>query len=164
MSDNLLSAKDVSIYLSIPLRTVQRLSKEGKIKAVRIGNKWRYSKDDIVRYRNYGTDFSREPARRVNDLIERRVYPRINCSLKCQYSINIPPFKNISQTGLIKNIGAGGVFLVTQEDIEIDDPIDLEFIGIEASGRIIRKGDNGFGIKFRNISNEDKDRIIKYVG
>lgn len=161
----LLTAKEVSEYLSIPLRTVQRLSKQGKIRAVRMGNKWRYSKDDIVRYRDYGTDFSREPVRRINEQVERRNYPRINCNLRCQYSIVLPPFKDISSSGIIKNISACGVFLIVDGgQIDGDDPVDLEFMDIKAKGRIVRKDNGGFGIKFRDISNEDKDRIIKYVG
>lgn len=159
------TAKEVSEYLSIPLRTVQRLSKQGKIRAVRIGNKWRYSKDDIVRYRDYGMDFSREPARRINEQVERRNYPRINCNLRCQYSIVLPPFKDISSSGIIKNISAGGIFVFSQGyGIDVDDPVDLEFMGIKAVGRVVRKDKVGFGIKFRDISNEDKNRIIKYVG
>lgn len=159
-----LSAKEVSQYLSIPLRTVQRLSKEGKIKAIKIGSKWKYSRDDVAKYRNYGTDFSSEPARRPDNFAERRTYPRINTNLECLYSVKLPPFKNITASGIIKNVSAGGVFLIAQGEIEIDDPIDLEFTGIKANGRIVRKGNNGYGVKFRNISREDKDKIIKYVG
>lgn len=167
-----LSAKEVSRFLSIPLRTVQRLSEQGKIRAIKIGNKWKYSIDDIIVYRNYGTS-SPIHIRDSGHFIEHRAYPRINCNLKCLYSIDLHPFKNISSSGIIKNLGAGGIFLLGShiEEIEIDDPVKLQFVlsteketDIEAEGRVVRKDSIGLGIKFRKISSEDKNRIIQYIG
>lgn len=175
----LLTAKQVSQYLQMPLRTVHHLSKQGKIKAFKIGGKWRYLKKDIDRYLSFGTDFSREPARVPEDFYEcpdRRAYPRINTNFRCRYFVNLLPFKNIENEGIIKNMSAGGVLVINQggkmERIGVNDPIDLDFnflttdeaVNIKAKGRIVRINKSEIGIHFRNITEEDKDRIIQYVG
>lgn len=175
---NFLTAKEVASYLNMPLRTVHHLSKQGRIKSIKIGGMWRYFKCDIEQYRSFGTDFSKEPVRLTHYSKEpkqkdSRVYPRINCSFQCQYLINLPPFKNISNLGIIKNISAGGILLIDNSDyfdkINIDDPIDLKFVlkdhgNMNLRGRIIRINNNSLGIKFRNISSEDKNLIAGYVG
>lgn len=134
--------------------------------------------EDIERYFSQGTDFSCEPARKPNNFIERtdrRLYPRINSNFDCLYSINLAPFKEISSNGIIKDLSAGGVFIYNNElnKIDINDPVDLRFvlvsdnnqnIDIKTNGRIVRKTQNGLGIKFKNIDEELKNRIIEYVG
>lgn len=160
-----LSAKQTSKCLQIPLRTIQHLSKEGKIRAIKIGKKWKYRKEDIENYLHHGTDFSIEPVRKQNYFIERRNFTRINTDFDCQYSINLPRFKVINNKGIIKNLSASGVLVICQDDgIEIEDPINLNFMDIKAEGRVVRKDRDGFGIKFRNINEEDKVKIIKYIG
>lgn len=172
--NNLLAAKEVSKLLGINLRTVQRLTKQGKIKGIKIGDLWRYKRQDIENYLSFGTDFSREPIRLSGEFRERRVYPRINTNFRCGYSINLPPLKEISSEGIIKNISAGGVFLINKDNVEVDmdDPINLQFVlttpdktaYINTEGRIVRKDGTGVGIKFRNLNEEIKDRIIQYIG
>lgn len=160
-----LTADEVSALFRIPLRTIYNLSKSGKIKGVKIGKQWRYKESEIKDYINLGTDFSKEPARKPNNFIERRTYPRINSKIDCRYLISIT---NLFGSGVIKNISAGGVFLAAQGSIETDDPIDLVFKledkDMKFNGRIVRKDNIGLGIKYRNVSGEDMDRIIKYVG
>lgn len=173
-NDSFLNAKEVSKYLRIPLRTVHRLTKDGKIKAVRIGKQWRYKRTDIENYFSFGTNFSREPARKLNDFIERRACPRINTDFDCQYLINLPRFKIINDKGIIKNLSTGGSLVIAQcKDIEIDDPILLQFIlvsdsdkklEINVNGRIIRKTPSGFGVKFKNTSKQTVDSITEYIG
>lgn len=173
---NFLTAKQVSEYLQMPLRTVQYLSHTGKIKAIKIGNKWKYNKEDIEKYVYFGTDFSKEPSRIYNNFIERRIHPRINTNFRCQYSINLPPFKEINSLGIIQNLSAGGILLINQDkginEIDLNDPIDLDFsliikdktLNIKTKGRIVRKDGNKFGIKFRDIKEEDRTKIVQYVG
>lgn len=160
-----LTADEVSVLFRIPLRTIYNLSKSGKVKGVKIGKQWRYKESDIREYINLGTQFSREPARKPINFIEHRAYPRINCRIDCRYLANLT---NLSGSGVIKNISAGGVFFAAVSDlIEIDDPVDLRFtIGgqMDLNGRVVRKDNSGLGIKFRNISNEYKERIAEYVG
>lgn len=174
--DIILNAKQVSEYLHIPLRTIHHLSKHGKIRSVKIGKHWRYLKSDIEQYFSIDTNFSKEPVRMPNNFIERRANPRINTNFRCQYSISLPPFKEINSEGIIKNLSVGGVFLINQNneinDINIDDPIDLDFnliakdktININTEGKIVRKENAGLGIKFRNIDGETRNKIICYVG
>lgn len=199
ISENLLTAEEVSRILRIPLPTIYRLTQQAKIRAVKIGKHWRYRKEDIERYLQFGTDFSREPSRRVYDTLEnaqgpaslktflnseqlspadkawplneRRAYPRINTNFKCNYSIDLPPFKIIRCSGIIKNLSAGGVFCIIQDkridEIEIDDPVDLNFIientEINAKGKVVRKTKDGLGIKFKNINKEMQNRITEYT-
>lgn len=181
-----LTARQVSEYLQIPLRTVHYLSQQGKIKAIKIGGKWRYAKEDIERYLCYGTDFAREPANTPNNFIrfvqegvgfvKRRAYSRINSNFRCRYSVSLPPFREIDSEGIIKNISAGGSFLLIQNrtigEIEIDDPICLNFnlicedktLNIEVKARVIRKSNDGLGIKFRAVNKEDREAIEELVG
>lgn len=171
-----LNSKEVSKCLSISIRTLQKLSKEGKIKAIKIGKLWKYNKSDIEKYLFFGTDFSREPVKIKDNFVEYRNHSRINTNFECYYLINLSPFKHIDNEGIIKNISAGGVLLITQNEtmdkIELGDPIDLDFnlkkkteiINIKTEGRIIRKNTNGIGIKFRDIDEETRNKIIQYVG
>jgi len=41
----IMTAKEVAQYLRIPLRTVYKLSQEGKIPATKVGRHWRFRKD-----------------------------------------------------------------------------------------------------------------------
>lgn len=167
-----LNADEVSGYLRIPRSTIYRLTQIGKIKAVKIGRHWRYIKSDIQNYLYPG----KESLAKSNSFVERRVFPRINSSIKCRYSIILPPFKEYNGECLIKNIGAGGIFLFRQngepDEIEIDDPVMLQFllisdsnqkINISAKGRVIWKNQNGCGIKFKGIDKEMHNRIIEYA-
>ena len=173
---DILTAKQISEYLQIPLRTIYHLTKTGKLKAVKIGKHWRYFKSDIEQYYNLGTDLSKEASRRFNNSIECRSYPRINTNFKCQYSINLPPFKEINNKGIIKDISAGGIFLINQDneknEIKINDPILMKFvlildddqnIDINAKGKVVRKTKDGLGIKFKNINKEAQNRIMEYA-
>lgn len=176
---NFLTAKQLSKYLCMPVRTIRRLSKQGKIKAVKIGKHWRYNKSDIERYANSGTVFSKKPARSSGSIVERsdrRSCQRINSNFLCRYRINLIPYKNIIDNGIIKNISACGAFLDVQDkrinNIEIDDPVVLTFninnkskiINIETEGKIVRKNEKGLGVVFRNMDDETRNRMIKYVG
>lgn len=184
---NFLKAKQVSEYLKISVRTIRYLSKQGKIKSYKIGGQWRYLKDNIDKYRIGNTDFSKEPAgipaeapQSLNAgalFIERRIYPRVNTNLRCRYSISLQPFKNIEDIGIVKNIGGGGIFLFIEDNridkVCVGDPIDLVFVlppdiekdlGIYTQGKIVRKEESGVGIRFKNINEESKNRIVEYAG
>lgn len=168
---DLLTVKEASEYLGLSERTVQRLSKQGKIKGIKLGRQWKFFKEDIEKYLSLGIDFSAEPSRTPHfreSAGERRAYPRINTNFKCNYSVNLPPFKSITNSGIIKNISAGGVFLVIHDvGVSLDDPIDLTFslnTEINPRGRVVRKGKSGVGIKFRNITTKDRNKIIQYIG
>lgn len=181
----LLSTRQVSEYLSLSVRTVQRLAEQGKIKAVKIGGQWKCSEADIKRYLSSGTDFSKEPARKPNNFtqpfqegtgfIERRACPRVNCYLPCYIKVIIPQKKEIFIQSRILNIGKGGVFLenYNNEDtflcIKNDDPVNLTFVLnkerlVDMEGRVVRTQKEGIAVKFRNISDNAKEAIDDYVG
>lgn len=168
---NFITAKQVSEFFGIPLNTIYCYSRQGKIKSFKIGDQWRYLRADIEKYVSDNTDFSKEPERKQDTFLEHRSYPRINTNFMCQYSISLPPFKNINSDGLIKNISAGGVFISDQNglmnEVEIDDPIDVNFVlasyGIQARGKVVRKTDMGAGIKFKDIDGEMTKRIMEYA-
>jgi len=44
----LLTSEEVSSMLRLPLSTLYRLTKNGKIKGLKIGKQWRYKKEDII--------------------------------------------------------------------------------------------------------------------
>lgn len=169
-----LSTKQASNYLGLHPRTIQRLAKKGKIKSIRLGRLLKYRESDIKQYLELGTDFLNQPAVKNTNLFERRDYPRINSNFDCRYLINLPPFKNIDGFGIVKNISAGGVFILTKttaDNIDINDPVSLNFnlntediqVGIRTKGRVVRKDTDGMGVKFRNMDEETKNRIIEYI-
>ena len=165
----LLKSKEASRMLRVPLSTLYRLTKSGKIKGFKIGKQWRYKKEDVMRYFNAGIEFSA-------NAIERRQYQRINCHIVCQFKICIPDTKDIESRGFIKNISAGGALVEAPEEIirhiYIEDPMDMRFtlelndenMLVRSEARIVRQENNNFGIKFRELKQEIKDRILDYVG
>lgn len=56
-TNELLTVREVSNLLRIHIRTVQRLSKLGRIRAIKIGSQWRYKRTDVEQYYNLGTDY-----------------------------------------------------------------------------------------------------------
>lgn len=167
------TAEEISKYFRIPLSTVYCLSKQGRIKGIKIGKHWRYAVSSITEYLSTGTDFSTIASRRAEEYIERRDYPRINCYLNCAYRINIPFVKNISCQGIIRNVSVSGSLLSDIDkkilkDIDMDDPIELNFTpgdkNIITIGRIVRKTGEGFAVKFRNINEEYKNVLVGYIG
>jgi len=170
-----LTAVQASRYLGISLRTIQRLSKQGKIKSVKIGGRWRYFKADIERHLRFGANFYYEPIRKQSDFTERRAYPRINCSIPCHAEVIIPLKKEIITEVRILNISEGGIFIEKdgREDlfnnIRNDDPINIRFgLGedsrVETGGRVLRVEGSFAAVKFRDISCEARDAIRRYVG
>lgn len=184
---NFLTAEEVSKFLNIPLRTLYRLSKQGKIRAFKIGDKWRYNKSDIEKYGLTDTDFSKESIRRPPSfrstwqnkvkgvLFERRTHPRINCFIPCHIKVIIPQKREVFTQARILNISEGGLFIENCENEDVflnirnDDPIDLEFEltkwgELKANGRVLRTHDGGVAVKFRDISRDTKEKISRYVG
>lgn len=171
-NQNILTAEQVSEYLHIPRRTIYHLTKQGKIRGIKIGKHWRYKESDIERYFTLGIDFSKEPSRMPDDYTERRAYPRINCHIDCSLLVDLPQNEEVMQ-GTITNISGNGL-LIKGNGIQssLEDPVDIRFvIGvngdsalIEAKGRVVRKTTNGFGVKFRNIDKDNQALLIKYVG
>lgn len=161
---NFLTTEQVSGLLGVHIRTVQRLTKQGRLKAIRIGRLWKYEKTVISNFIS--------SARKTNPQ-ERRAYPRINSNFDCNYSVNLLPFSDIQNKGFIRNLSAGGVLLYAEEGlgkINVDDPIDLSFsleklnlLNINVTGKVVRKTNDSVGIKFKSIDREARKRIRKYA-
>lgn len=173
-SDSIMNVNEVSLYLRIPCKTVYRLAKQGKIKGVKLGKHWRFLKEDIYYYLRYGRNKS--TLLLPHKLVERRAYPRINCNFPCQYTINLLPFRNISSEGIVKDLCAEGIFLIGQNEdinkIEINDPIDLQFflflnndqkVNVKAKCKVLRKTQDGFGVRFKEIENGIQNIIMEYA-
>lgn len=177
MNDNrekiFLTAGEISRYLRIPLNTIYRLTKRGIVKGVKVGKQWRYNKRDFEKYLSGETDSRSIPAERYK---ERRSYPRMNCNFKCISRIDIQGRKDIQPvSGTITNISSGGVFIRDNNtgEINIGDPIDINFDLVSdidktthnmyVKGRVVRKTYSGIGIKFRQIKEDYKELINKFV-
>lgn len=50
MDDEIITIKEVSEYLKLPLKTAYRLSSEGKIPGFKVGGSWRYRKSEIDKW------------------------------------------------------------------------------------------------------------------
>lgn len=173
-----LSAQELSLFFRIPLNTIYRLTKCGKIKGIKVGKQWRYSKADIERILSGEIDLRSFNTHNGSKCEEGRAYPRINCNFQCGYRTNIPSRVDFISYGFIRNISGGGVFMhdacANLDHIRVDDPIDLiiDFRSdtdnavtiIDAKGRVVRKTSDGVGIKFRNIKEDHRNLIAQFVG
>ncbi len=48
----IMTVKEVSHYLKIPISTIYSLARQGRLRAVKFGKHWRFLEEDIVR--NFG--------------------------------------------------------------------------------------------------------------
>jgi excisionase family DNA binding protein len=173
--EKLLTVKEARKYLSLSERTLQRLSQQGNIRSIKMGGQWKYLKEDIEGYLQNGIDLSIKSARIFGNSIEKRDFPRINCALPCCINVIIPKKKEINSKGIILNISEGGLFLENSNntkpfpDIKTDDPIDIEFViddncKLNANGRVVRIQDSGIAVKFRNLNEDVREGIGRYIG
>lgn len=166
----MITVKDASSLLGIPRSTLYRLSQQGKIKAIHIGGRWYYLKDEIDNYLSYGYSIPRYSVRN-NKPLERRTYPRINTRMTCKYSLDFQEGDDLFE-GTIRNISGEGLLLCDKKGIDrlnLDDPIKLKVVFennvvLAVRGRVVRRAVSGYGIKFRNIEKDCQDLITKYVG
>lgn len=172
---NSFNAKQVSKYLNIPLSTTYRLTKQGKIKSIKIGGQYKYFKHDIDQYLSQNTYYSETQMQKQSSFIERRFSPRINCSIPCYIKVNISNEKNISSISNISNISKGGTFIKYHINnnsfnyINRDDPINLKFsingnCNLDINGRVLRTNDQGLAIKFKNLDLTTTKQLENYIG
>lgn len=100
----ILNAQEVSEYLRISLSTVHHLTRSGKLRSKKIGNKWCYKKTDLDYYLEYGempqiTDEAEE---------ERRIYKRFECHSGCVLKIQ-GESDSEEYVGYVLNYSRGGV-------------------------------------------------------
>lgn len=185
-----MTIREVSEYLKIPLSTLYELVKKGKIRGVKIGRHWRFLEEDILHYLRNGCHPSdgQHPETNFREM-ERRQHPRINAESSAKLTVHLSSQSGIGKEGMIRNFSEGGMIFVyteSQANTEesgthgpkakpgVGDPIKISFEvpgktprSVELEGRVIHRFTNGkiaVGIKFRNISEEDRGAIRNYVG
>lgn len=111
--------------------------------------------------------------------MERRAFLRIEDSLPVRYTKAAKKMQDVELKETVRaNIGGGGVKLILEENlpkgtilamhISIPDPVE-GFVPVFATGEVvwsevIKEGEKfGVGIKFLNIDEEDRKKIIEYV-
>jgi len=50
MSDEILTVKEVAVYLKLAEKTAYRLAAEGKLPGFKVGGSWRFRKTDLQRW------------------------------------------------------------------------------------------------------------------
>ena len=63
MPEEILTIREVADYLKITERTLYRLVQEGKLPAFKVGNSWRFRREDLERWiseQSRGTEPTRE--------------------------------------------------------------------------------------------------------
>ncbi len=63
MPEDILTIREVADYLKITERTLYRLVQEGKLPAFKVGNSWRFRREDLERWisdQSRGTEPTRE--------------------------------------------------------------------------------------------------------
>lgn len=104
-SKTVLSAQEVSEYLRISLSTVHHLTRAGKLRSKKIGNKWCYKKSDLDYYLEHGE----MPAESGDVAAERRVYKRFDCHSGCVLKIQKEGRDIEEFVGYVLNYSRGGV-------------------------------------------------------
>lgn len=185
---------EVSRYLKLPLSTIYKLSQEATLRGTKLGKHWRYLRNDIERYltANRGNGGVSPGARLlgVNPalpeappiVVEKRRFPRIDCSLPSRFEIDIPQIKHCEGTGIVRNLSRGGALIEINEVrlegqfIRVDDPILIQLdsglfkikIGeMEVQGRVVRLHENSktkVGVEFKHLDTEMNQAIAAFVG
>ena len=65
MPEDILTLREVADYLKVTERTLYRLVQDGKLPAFKVGNSWRFRREDLERWiseQSRGTDTNREDA------------------------------------------------------------------------------------------------------
>jgi excisionase family DNA binding protein len=63
MPEDILTIREVADYLKVTQRTLYRLVQEGALPAFKVGNSWRFRREDLERWiseQSRGTDTNRE--------------------------------------------------------------------------------------------------------
>jgi excisionase family DNA binding protein len=63
MPEDILTIRKVADYLKVTERTLYRLVQDGKLPAFKVGNSWRFRREDLERWiseQSRGTDTNRE--------------------------------------------------------------------------------------------------------
>ncbi|MBW1894411.1 MAG: PilZ domain-containing protein [Deltaproteobacteria bacterium] len=101
-------------------------------------------------------------------ILGKRIFPRKECLITTDYVVKDRAYQNF-----VKDLGEGGVYVQTNHTFEVGDEITQSFslseeqIPFKFAGEIVRVEKDGFGIKFKNLTQYQKDilnTIIKKMG
>ena len=173
--NRVMTIKEVSQYLRIPVSTIYDLTRKGKLRGGKFGKHWRFLKEDIVGYLHGDQGISRVCVQTK----EYRQYPRINTKIPSTVVAGLAE-KNATFSGAIRNLSVNGAYFVMKltngfpGSLEAGDPVEILFElpgavprRIEAEGRIVHQKKNGYlgnGIKFKHLSAEAMEVLQDYVG
>lgn len=85
----------------------------------------------------------------INTVAHRRQYSRYTPVFSAKYTIREGTFRD-----LIKNVGAGGVFIRTRRRVDLGRPVNIQFpifafgIWLSIMGRVVRCESEGFAVMF----------------
>ena len=122
-------------------------------------------------------------SKRNNDdqlIEERRKFVRLNINVEINYTIiTLPPHKQFTIPIQSKNIGGGGICLISEQELKTGELLKLEIKlpedppTVHALGRVVwvkpfslateKSKRFDMGVEFIEISQEDRQRINKYV-
>lgn len=167
VNEDVLTGPEVSAYLKIPLSTLYSLTKQGKIKGVKVGKHWRYLRRRLEEYLLGETQ------------TERRRVARLNTAIKGRLEVRLSEKLDSKKEGEIRNLSEGGALFVysTQAEgpeAELHDPVSVSFplsekdsSALELRGRVVHLSKNSgsrVGIKFKDLTPEAKEALRNYVG
>ena len=177
-ANQVMTIKEVSQYLRIPVSTIYDLTRKGKLRGGKFGKHWRFLKEDIVAYLHGDSSASRVCVQSAPST-ELRQHPRINTQISSTVVAGLPE-KHASFTGTIRNLSMSGAYFVIKTTagspvtLEAGDPVEILFEipgpvprRIESEGRIVRQKKNGTvgsGIKFKHLPAEVMEALQDYVG
>ncbi|MGA1861489.1 flagellar brake protein [Deferribacter thermophilus] len=170
------------IYISLPTKNAipAPLKPETKIEVSFVTDKGRFSfiSEVIERVRDNIIMLKIKKPNHLNRK-ELRKYFRVETHLKIiVYKIkynensNTPDMLKICKESIVKDISGGGVRILTDLELNVDDIVELDFAGTidhikEVFGKVVRRNElqNKLeaGIEFISIRENDRDKIIQYV-
>ena len=169
--EKVMTAQEVSAYLKIPLSTLYGLTKRGRIKGAKVGKHWRYLEKDIHSFLVSPSSF------RSQSFHDRRLHPRINCEVPTELKVLLDRREESLKKGTIYNLSESGAFFsdgTSGAKVQVGDPVRVVFRletgksnPIEITGRVVHLAParaSSFGIKFKNMTLEEREIIRNYVG
>ena len=177
-ADDILTAPEVAAMLKVPVTTVYKLTREGKLPAARVGKHWRYLRMDLIQ------QIRRDAAQEQRAAAaERRRHRRVPWEADCEFSVAVDSATRCDGQGVVRNLSRSGAMLsidrlvVQGRLVRIDDPILLHVsddtslgtaIGGEAlRGRVVHvQNDKStfMGIAFEGLADEAAGRIDELIG
>jgi len=123
-----MTAKEVSAFLRIPLTSLWRHTKRGKIRGVKVGKHWRYLEADVHAFLQGTANFRRD----ITHISNQRSYARINCDIPATLTVLLPKKTASESGGSIRNLGEGGAFFTHDSGskstkLKVDDPVKIVF-------------------------------------